>query len=509
MTNTYILLRNNKETGPLTFNDLVAAGLKPFDLIWIPEKSAAWRYASEITELKKYAPVTEEQPYDRFYKPFMPGKTKEIKPGEESATSTFRENKLTEAAITGTINKIYIDMPVVKKTKSLQQNIHNTPLPIITGREEITGVNRVIETTPPLAYNIPAGSLTDKISTNESEKQINAYAEQYARKYVIRKKKLRKIELKKQYIIPLAAIGAVVLLAFIINIVMGSNNTEQQLAENKNHLAVSTNNIVNQLNEMGTATNILHENTIEENTAAAISRAAQGPVTSLPPQPGKENTIDKSLQKRASVTTAPLAEPENKITTSEKRNNTAGTQQIKKSVPVLPEDRSTEKNAEKKTSYNMTTQPAEYGQDAIGAAVKMGSSNERNRRTRNDGNMANNNENHLPVSIKSPETEKTSSNTAGMATKTNTISSGAITLTPNNYTKVAFGGIRNLHFTIANNSKTASNNVVIEVNYIKSNKEIVKTYTLKPGAIQPGSSVIVKAPDSNKGNTIEYRLVSY
>ena len=65
---TYLLLRDNKESGPFSMNDLVHLGLKPYDLVWVEGKSAAWRYPSEVDELKPYAPVAEEQPFDRFFK---------------------------------------------------------------------------------------------------------------------------------------------------------------------------------------------------------------------------------------------------------------------------------------------------------------------------------------------------------------------------------------------------------------------------------------------------------
>jgi hypothetical protein len=53
--NTYKLLRNNKEIGPLSLEELIAKGLQPYDLIWVQNKSAAWRYPSEIEELKSYS----------------------------------------------------------------------------------------------------------------------------------------------------------------------------------------------------------------------------------------------------------------------------------------------------------------------------------------------------------------------------------------------------------------------------------------------------------------------
>jgi hypothetical protein len=64
----YLLLRDNKETGPYSLNELLDLGLKTYDLVWIQGKSAAWRYPSEVEELKAFAPVAEEQPFDRFFK---------------------------------------------------------------------------------------------------------------------------------------------------------------------------------------------------------------------------------------------------------------------------------------------------------------------------------------------------------------------------------------------------------------------------------------------------------
>ncbi|MEO8116233.1 MAG: hypothetical protein ABI653_01215 [Bacteroidota bacterium] len=64
----YQLLRDNKESGPFTASALIEKGLKPYDLIWAKGKTASWQYPSEVNELKAFAPIVEEQPFDRFYK---------------------------------------------------------------------------------------------------------------------------------------------------------------------------------------------------------------------------------------------------------------------------------------------------------------------------------------------------------------------------------------------------------------------------------------------------------
>jgi hypothetical protein len=81
--NKYLLLRDNKQSGPYSVDELAAHGLKAYDLVWLEGKSAAWRYPSEITELKPFAPVVEEQPFDRFYKKSEP---KTIEPAVKDNT---------------------------------------------------------------------------------------------------------------------------------------------------------------------------------------------------------------------------------------------------------------------------------------------------------------------------------------------------------------------------------------------------------------------------------------
>jgi hypothetical protein len=58
---TYLLLRNNKESGPYTIEELKGMTLKSYDLIWIVGKTAAWRYPGEIPEFKSFAPTIPEQ----------------------------------------------------------------------------------------------------------------------------------------------------------------------------------------------------------------------------------------------------------------------------------------------------------------------------------------------------------------------------------------------------------------------------------------------------------------
>ena len=92
--NYYRLLRDNKESGPFSEEEMIVKGFKPYDLIWVEGKSAGWRYSSEIPEFKLYAPVVEEQPYDRFYKKQTPQK---LFATEEKNTNAFYISSVAKA----------------------------------------------------------------------------------------------------------------------------------------------------------------------------------------------------------------------------------------------------------------------------------------------------------------------------------------------------------------------------------------------------------------------------
>src|SRR5687768_6432519 len=62
MHKIYLILRNNKQNGPYTLDEVVQLNLKPHDLIWVEGRSAGWRYPTEIEALKPYvagAPVAD------------------------------------------------------------------------------------------------------------------------------------------------------------------------------------------------------------------------------------------------------------------------------------------------------------------------------------------------------------------------------------------------------------------------------------------------------------------
>lgn len=98
---SYLLLRNNKESGPFTIDEIKGMSLKAYDLLWVVGKSAAWRYPGEIAEIKAFAPPVPEQITDIH----RVGKT-------DSSITTSRETNIQKSS---SAKMVYVNFPSEKK----------------------------------------------------------------------------------------------------------------------------------------------------------------------------------------------------------------------------------------------------------------------------------------------------------------------------------------------------------------------------------------------------------
>jgi hypothetical protein len=122
----YLLLRDNKQSGPYSFDELKTKGLKAYDLVWVEGRSAAWRYPSEIDELSAFAPAVEEQPFDRFYK--KPASAA-AKAGDTAMVMVSQPTTTSNPAIKRTI---YVTMPggIAARDTGRQQAQAREPAPV-------------------------------------------------------------------------------------------------------------------------------------------------------------------------------------------------------------------------------------------------------------------------------------------------------------------------------------------------------------------------------------------
>jgi hypothetical protein len=119
MNKIYSLLRNNRQQGPYSLEELSHLKLKSFDLVWVDGKSAGWRYPSEIPELKSLLePVPENPP---------PLKTVEQRaPDAKPAPANH--------------SHIYVSLPGTTNTRSTEVRVQETTATIPSVKEiTVTG----------------------------------------------------------------------------------------------------------------------------------------------------------------------------------------------------------------------------------------------------------------------------------------------------------------------------------------------------------------------------------
>ena len=169
----YLLLRNNKQSGPYSLDELKSMGLKAYDLVWLEGKSAAWRYPCEIDALKDFAPPVDEQPFDRFYK--RPSASAAAVSAVASST-TPGVNPAVESPIPVTVEStrtpgkriIYVTMPAGKAPASpapfrepvrepiqpmrepAREPVHQpvSPAPVVDYSTQLSGVDETVELLP-------------------------------------------------------------------------------------------------------------------------------------------------------------------------------------------------------------------------------------------------------------------------------------------------------------------------------------------------------------------------
>ena len=59
MQSIYLLLRDNKQSGPHTLEELLSMNMKNTDLVWIEGRSLGWAFPAEIEALRPFLPETE------------------------------------------------------------------------------------------------------------------------------------------------------------------------------------------------------------------------------------------------------------------------------------------------------------------------------------------------------------------------------------------------------------------------------------------------------------------
>jgi hypothetical protein len=399
--NKYLLLRDNKQTGPHSLQEIREIGLKRYDLIWIEGKSAAWRYAGEIDEMKSFAPLVEEQPFDRFFKrPVREQQTKgsdAVRVDHEKKAKKYVSISMPSRNAQNLVQRV----PLKKKQETIATSAS------VTSYAQQTQVQQAPTTTQHTELYFPSvGPLESTLINNRNSSTWLRENQQAI----------------LQYTALVLALASLLAIGVLIGMSMNSDPLK---------LPVTQSSVTSRLSSGSNRTSAKEDPTVI--TIPTSQNLPQEPVTEdlnvdksdEDLSPGVNRKTGNVTQKATPAFTASSKVPEDSGNTSGKDRTV--------NVPVITVDE--------------TTKPEK------------------------------------PISL-SPE----------------------VNARLNDYKINMFGGIDHIEVTVNNSSSFPLDLVVVEVDYIQSNKKVFKTETLQLVNIAPGASATATAPKTNRGIKLNSRI---
>jgi len=435
----YLLLRNNKQAGPYTLDEIRAMALKAYDLVWVEGKSAAWRYPGEIEELKSFAPPVEEQPFDRFFKKPVQ-EDQSTTQNKQNAVNTTKQptvevekSRYAPVASEQTTNApnkgVYINLPAESKSteerdqhdysEKKQQPVREKAIP----REPVVSKEPVQKS---FSQSIPASG----VEAIGAEENFASPTDQLKKLYAQKEARQRKAQGSnfKQVLKPVGiGFGLIALLA--AGIFIGLSISNRGLNSTKNNSAKDQNGVLEQQSSYPTRTIPAKSST----TLQSDPKTAENSISTI--DPGANIPDEKALEEKRKLKAA--------------KKRIADSINALKAAPVKPD--STAFMAER---------------DAVKKPAETNNQSE---------SIKNNIEDYVSLS----------------ASKFNV---------------GTFGGISDLQLTVSNTSPFALDLVVVEVQYIQSNKKIFKTENLYYHGVAPGAAIMQEAPKSPRGVKVKYRI---
>ncbi len=514
---SYRLLRSNKESGPYTLSDLVTLGLKPYDLVWVDGRSAAWRYPSEVDELKEYAPVVEEQPYDRFYKKPSEAETP-IKERVASVSSekTYQPTNINENFAHQEPAKNIVEKPIanpeVEKTFSEIPKPYQSPQPkkkVFVSMPEANAFEQPYQNAyqdgqyeqhqyeqylpKPKIEQVKQKPVEERsyspISVQESEEtrletkytqSLDDIKEMYINTLVQRKTKNRRKEIFKKLrpaLIPVLLLAA----GFAIGYVIKTKKSPLQGSPVISTVVPSPTVPAQKKDEIPPG-----------NKNNEITRPEGNQV--LPSE--EQNSVqltDKTTDKtNINKHKNPVSEQE-QVTLQQKQDNNTESQLPK---AVLTENKERETSAPRNEMASVQKKNVEVDPNT----------GERKKVVRDNDSETD----------PSQDNDRNNSTSAGKKNKTepNFIETDhkdlhdLVSVQSNNYERGAFGGIRGLELTVSNNSDYLIDEVSVELQIMKPSEQPLRTDIITFKNIGSNKSITVKVPDSQRGIRVDYRITN-
>lgn len=451
----YLLLRNNKQSGPYSLDDLKTMGLKAYDLVWVEGKSAAWRYPCEINELSEFAPAVEEQPFDRFFKkasPVKAGNNSSVgsnnfsgndfsgnnssgdspKPVSEPSTTIFEPPMGEPSRVPGK-RIIYVTMPAGNSLNSSAPAVNSRssrPEPVVVAPAPTSSLYKSVPT--PLEFEF------EDNSSQQRQEDIPVV------EFLPRPKLRRSNLILKPLIVGLALLAAGIFIGLSINKDTLSFQSKIKLGSVSPGNGQANHTIAQQL---------------------PVPAVKNDPVPVQQPKDQQPDTVATIIGQ-----TSP-SEP-------------VVSRQVVDRPGKTPAQKGKSANGNARSQVlSSSTSPAQAKDSASGA---------------------------LPIVRREPvhraDAEEKPEAGADKEASVKAIIASQVSVGANGYTVGTFGGINDLQVTVTNRSVYPLDLVVVEVQYIQANKKIYKTENLYFRGIGAGSALMQEAPKSSRGIKVSYKI---
>jgi len=516
---SYRLLRSNKESGPYSLSDLLKLGLKPYDLIWVDGRSAAWRYPSEVAELEEYAPAVEEQPYDRFFKkpsetetpkaPITPSR-EQIIPEKETIHENFAKEETVHRVVkesndeSNDVKKLIPEIPVPAYSSFQPQPKKKVfvSMPETMGfelnrdqyenqkQEQYTKYEQYLPKSTPVPSQqkqVPAEERSySPINIQESDESkletkytqsLDDIKEMYINTLVQRKTRNRRKEIFKKYVrpalVPLFLLIAGVAIGYIITNKKNSLQASQPVAK-----------VIPQQN------NPDQNNPDQNNDTVAADHKDTVPADNKILQPDEKERI--------------IAETDNKKERGLHNQEQASIepQKQRKDIETIP--KAVLSDRKQQETFIPDNEVATIQKKSVEVDPATG---ERKKVVRDNDNEITPIENY---NKSNPErvSKKNSSEPQFLENDNHKDIHDLVAVRSNEYLRGAFGGIRGLELTVYNNSNFLLDEVSVELQIMKPSEQPLRTDIITFRNIAANGKITVKVPDSQRGIRVDYHITN-
>lgn len=481
MQKVYLLLRSNKQTGPYSLEELLHLNLKPFDLVWVEGRSAAWQYPSEIPSLKPYVPETPHADV-----PFKPIATAVM---EEKISQSENSNP----AKTEIPKKVFVSIPKIyappKEQKTFPEqtasNMHEAYLPSAEQKEEIKTA-AVSYTHSATLHPQQKSAEQDVIQTNYSRPHNNV-EEDYAN-WVYKQKTKKKASVNPKDL---------VLTVFILAVIAGG------------YYVISRPSVVHPVLPANKAATQIIQQPIENNADE----------TKMPRQSVASNTNNVSSTNNISANSKPAMQSKNlkkknPLTVSQNQSHSSVAQR-QNPMPVEKTNSNIQGNnndisfKEPEVKQQQEENLPSEKKKKLGDVIKnIFSKKEKKEQLKNDQVVL---ENPKSATNRQATKRNTGDNSSNDNSHLHEISSAALmeqvslsSNAPDNWMM----GVKNLKIILQNRSSVTIQAASVTVNYYNENNELLEKKLVYFSNVPPKSKATVAAPDHKFADHVDFNLAT-